>query len=168
MYVLEWRTASALTRGLFWCLFPELLRNSGNKNIKKNSSREYVIILLFTRHNESINDEKKNLNTSSPCLTRLSFYWWPHNRLPMTSQWPDNFNPITWIMKSNSFYIYLINGDIHGRSCKNVRCFMAGIKATVWNISDSSRGEKPSSVFWNLLAGIRLADRKWYFPWSLW
>ena len=32
MYVLEWRTISALTRVLFWCLFPSLLRNSGNKH----------------------------------------------------------------------------------------------------------------------------------------
>ena len=32
MYVLLWRTVYALTRVLFWCLFPSLLRNSGNKN----------------------------------------------------------------------------------------------------------------------------------------
>ena len=37
MYVLEWWTVSALTRGLLWCLFPELLRNEGNKH--KNNSR---------------------------------------------------------------------------------------------------------------------------------
>ena len=30
MYVLSWRTVPALTRVLFWCLFPSLLRNSGN------------------------------------------------------------------------------------------------------------------------------------------
>ena len=32
MYVLSWRTISALTRVLFWCLFPSLLHNSGNKH----------------------------------------------------------------------------------------------------------------------------------------
>ena len=32
MYVLSWRTISALTQVLFWCLFPSLLRNSGNKH----------------------------------------------------------------------------------------------------------------------------------------
>ena len=32
MYVLSRRTVSALTRVLFWCLFPSLLRNSGNKH----------------------------------------------------------------------------------------------------------------------------------------
>ena len=32
MYVLSWRTVSAPTRVLFWYLFPELVRNSGNKN----------------------------------------------------------------------------------------------------------------------------------------
>ena len=32
MYALLWRTVYALTRVLFWCLFPSLLRNSGNKH----------------------------------------------------------------------------------------------------------------------------------------
>ena len=32
MYVLLWRTVYALTRVLFWCLFPSLLRNSGKKH----------------------------------------------------------------------------------------------------------------------------------------
>ena len=32
MYVLLWRTVYALTRVLFWCLLPSLLRNSGNKH----------------------------------------------------------------------------------------------------------------------------------------
>ena len=32
IYVLLWRTVYALTRVLFWCLFPSLLRNSGNKH----------------------------------------------------------------------------------------------------------------------------------------
>ena len=31
MYVLEWGTISVLTRGLFWCLFPELRSNEGNR-----------------------------------------------------------------------------------------------------------------------------------------
>ena len=32
MYVLSWRPVSALTHVLFWCLFPSLLLNSGNKH----------------------------------------------------------------------------------------------------------------------------------------
>ena len=61
MYVLEWRTVSALTRGLFWCLFPELRSNEGNKY--QNNTRvspetvrheSTYIILFLTRHNESI------------------------------------------------------------------------------------------------------------------
>ena len=32
MPVFSWRTVSALTRVLLWCLFPSLLRNSGNKH----------------------------------------------------------------------------------------------------------------------------------------
>ena len=31
MYVLSWQTVSVLTQVLFWCLFPLLLHNSGNK-----------------------------------------------------------------------------------------------------------------------------------------
>ena len=37
MYVLAWRTVYALTRGLFWCLFPELRSNEGNKH--QNNTR---------------------------------------------------------------------------------------------------------------------------------
>ena len=77
MYVLEWRTGSALTRGLVWCLFPELRSNEGNKH--QNNTRMSVatvhhesenIILLFSRHNCSINDDKNDdLYTLSPCPT---------------------------------------------------------------------------------------------------
>ena len=31
MYVLEWQAVSALLKGLFWCLFPELWSNKGSK-----------------------------------------------------------------------------------------------------------------------------------------
>ena len=41
MYVLLWRSVYALTRVLFWCLFPSLLRNSGNKH-QNNPSRERI------------------------------------------------------------------------------------------------------------------------------
>ena len=36
MYVLSWRTVSALTQVLFLCLFPSLFHNLGNKH--KNNS----------------------------------------------------------------------------------------------------------------------------------
>ena len=39
MYVLSWRTVSALTRVLFWYLFPEFRSNPGNKH-QKQPSRE--------------------------------------------------------------------------------------------------------------------------------
>ena len=78
MYVLAWRTVCALTRVLFWCLFPELRSNEGNK--RQNNTRvsaqtvrhkSTYIILFLTRYNESINDAKnEDLHTSSPCLTR--------------------------------------------------------------------------------------------------
>ena len=77
MYVLKWQTVSALTRGLFLCLFPELRTNKGNK-LKNNTQvgaeavrhESTYIISFLTRHNESINDDKNDdLYTSSPCLT---------------------------------------------------------------------------------------------------
>ena len=77
MYVLEWRTVSALTRGLFLCLFPELRSNEENK-YKHNTrvSTETVrhestyIILFLTRHNESIYDDKKTICTHHPLAWR--------------------------------------------------------------------------------------------------
>ena len=87
MYVLEWRIVSALTGGLFWCLFPELRSNEGNKHQNNTrASAETVrhestyIILSLTLHNESINGGKNDIFTSSPCLTRSVFI------RPMTSQ----------------------------------------------------------------------------------
>ena len=102
MYVLEWRTASALTRGFFWCLFPELQNNEEN-NTKKHSSerrnslsRQYIPYFFFTWHNESINEDKSyDLYISSPCLTRSVFVLLVTSQsiaddVAMTSQWPDN------------------------------------------------------------------------------
>ena len=81
LYVPEWRTVSALTRGLFLCLFPELRSNEGDKH--KNNIRvsaetvrheSNYIILFLTRPNEYINnDENDDLYTSFPCLTRSVF-----------------------------------------------------------------------------------------------
>ena len=58
MYVLSRRTVSALTRALFLCLFPMLLRNSGNKhqNIPLVSaetvrhSSTYIILYVLVLH----------------------------------------------------------------------------------------------------------------------
>ena len=79
---------TALTRGLFWCLFPELRSNEGNKH--QNNTRvsaetvrheSTYIILFLTRHNKSINDDKNDdLYTSSSGPTRSVF------DLIMTSQ----------------------------------------------------------------------------------
>ena len=55
MYVLLWRTVSALTRVLFWYLSPSLLRNSGNKHQNNylvgaetiRHSSAYIIVYLL-------------------------------------------------------------------------------------------------------------------------
>ena len=129
MYALKWRTVSALTRGLFWCLFPSLLCNSGNKH--QNNTRvsaetvchgSTYIISFLTWHNESINEDKNTIFTRRlrVLLAQFSFCWWRHNRLLMTSQWPHNCDAITWIVISNSLDIDFIHSDIHGRSCKKL------------------------------------------------
>ena len=85
--LLQWRTVSAITIGLFWCLFPKLGCNEGNKH--QNNTlvsawtvcHEYTHYLIFTQHNKSVNDDKiDDLHTSSPCLSRSVYI------LLMTSQ----------------------------------------------------------------------------------
>ena len=55
MYVLELRTVSALTRGLFWCLN----KHQNNTRVSAETVRHEstYIISFLTRHNESINDD---------------------------------------------------------------------------------------------------------------
>ena len=46
MYVLKWRTVYALTRLLFWCLFPELRSNEGNKHQNNIGVKSYEWYLI--------------------------------------------------------------------------------------------------------------------------
>ena len=59
--------------------------------------------------------------------------WWRHNRLAMTSQWPEHCDANTWQVISNSLDIVFIHGDIYGRSCK--KCMYNGhsFKEMYWN-----------------------------------
>ena len=77
-YVLEWRTVYAVTRGWFWCFFPELRSHEGNKHRNNTRMSAYTvhhkstyIILFLTWLNESINyDKNGDLHRSALCLTR--------------------------------------------------------------------------------------------------
>ena len=89
------------SRVLFWCLFPELRSNEGNKH--QNNTRvstETVchksthIILFVTRQNESINDDKTMIFTHHSRVS-LSFRsaddviidcQWRHNDLTIVTQ----------------------------------------------------------------------------------
>ena len=81
MYVLEWRTVYALTKWLFWCLFPELRSNEGNKHQNNTRVSTQTVhykstyhILFLTWYDGSMNDNKNNyLHTSSLSLTRLVY-----------------------------------------------------------------------------------------------
>ena len=65
MYVLSWRTGSALIRVLLWCLFSLLLRNSGNRH-----QNNPLVTTETTRH-------------SSTCI--ILYAWWRHQ---MARYWP--------------------------------------------------------------------------------
>ena len=132
MYVLEWRTVSALTRGLFWCLFPELeaTREINTKITLEWAQKRFVMRVhtLFNFLHDITNPSMTIKSTSFThrprvSLAYFSFCWGRHNRLLMTSLWPDNCDAITWIVIFNSLDIYFIHGDIHGRSCKKF-CYL--------------------------------------------
>ena len=112
MHVIEWRIVSALTRGLFWCLFPELRSNKGNKyqnNTRVNTEtirhESTYIILFLTWYNEFINNDNND-----------HLYIIPMSQL-LRIHFADNCEAITWIV-ANSLDIDFIHGDIHGQSCK--------------------------------------------------
>ena len=54
MYVLAWGTVYALTRGLFWCLFPKLRSNEGNKHQNNTKIRLPYVLLMKS---QSIGDD---------------------------------------------------------------------------------------------------------------
>ena len=101
------------------CYFGEIFWWFSAETVRHESA---YIILFFTWHNKSINNDKNvSIYMSSQCLTaRFSFCWWCNNRLLMKLQWPDNCYAITWIVISNSLDIDFIHSDIHGRLCKKL------------------------------------------------
>ena len=143
MYIPAWRTVYALTRVLFWCLFPELRSNEGNKQQINTRVSAYTvrhkstyIILFLTWHNESINNAKnEDLHTSSPCLTRSLYVTLMTSQsigdhVTMTRQlWREHVKAI-----SNSLDIDFIHGDIHGRSCKKTNYSTACYNMRIYNI----------------------------------
>ena len=68
MYVRLWRTIYALTRVLFWCLFPSLLRNKHQNNPLVTAwtgrhASTYIILYLY------------RISKSEPCATSLGLGW---------------------------------------------------------------------------------------------
>ena len=119
MYVLEWRTVSALTRELFWCLFPEL---RSNKWVHKQCvTRVHTLFYFWHDITHPQMTIETTIFTHGPVvsLARFTFSSWRHIRL-LTSQWPDNSEATTRIMISDSLDIDFIHDDVHGRSCNNV------------------------------------------------
>ena len=81
-----------------------------------------VHILSYFLHDITILEMslKTRIFTHHPrdSFARFTVCWWRHNRLAMTSQWPNNCDANTWQLISNSLDIDFIHGDIHDRSCK--------------------------------------------------
>ena len=56
---------------------------------------------------------KTTIFTHCPCvsLTRFLFCWWHHNQLLMTSQWPDNYDMVMWIVISISHILVCLTSE---------------------------------------------------------
>ena len=100
MYVLEWRTVSALTRVLFWYLFPLLLRNSGHKHQNNplvsaetiRHSSAYIILyilvhgypsthlVLICKINDAWSKSSSIASHSSPVRSTYGMYFVGSNR----------------------------------------------------------------------------------------
>ena len=97
-YVIEWQIIFALTRGLFWCLFPEWHSNEGNEyqnSTRVSTFKQFVtrVYALFYFLDDITNPKwwlKTTIFTHRPgvSLARFTFFWC-HNKLLMTSQWSD-------------------------------------------------------------------------------
>ena len=113
---------SALTRGLFWCLYPELRSNEGNKyqnytRVSAETVRTRVHTLsYFLRDIHKLRCKRRSSHIVH--VSHLLGFRPADDELLVTSQWPDNYDAITWMVISNSLIVDFIHGDIHGRSCK--------------------------------------------------
>ena len=131
LYVLEWRTVSALTRGLFGVYIPscEARREINTKNNARASTEtiryeKTYIIQFLARHNESINTINRRSLRVVPMSHLLDFCSADDITIDaddVTSQLPDNCDAITWVVIFNPLDIDFVQGDIHGLSCKNCR-----------------------------------------------
>ena len=82
MHALEWRTVSALARGLFWCLFPEL--RSSERSKQQNSTRlraetvrhESVYIISYLCGRIICNHHFTVLDTFPKARAGVCIVWW--------------------------------------------------------------------------------------------
>ena len=128
MYGLKWQIVYAPMRGLFWCLFPELQSNEGNKYqnnpwVSTWTGHECTYITLFLRqHTNPLMMMKTTILTHRFhfSLALFGFCWWHNNRLLVMSQLPENCDVThasTYKVISYSLEIGFILGDIHGLLC---------------------------------------------------
>ena len=126
MYVLTWRTFYVLTRGLFWCLFPELCSNEGNKhqnNTRVSAAHKQFVTrvhtLFYFLHditNPWITLKQGSSLRSSVCLTRLLYV------LLMTPQsMEDDVTMTTQLWRDNvTSDMWLVRYRFYGGSCKKI------------------------------------------------
>ena len=98
IHVLSWRTVNALTRGLFWCLFPELRNTQITLEWVHKQFVTRVLVLFYFLHDIRINQWDWKLRSSciaivfrSLCLCSVDDVtidcWWRLN-YPTSVTWP--------------------------------------------------------------------------------
>ena len=125
-------------------------------------------------------------------LARFTFCWWRHNRLLMTSQWPDSCDAITWVLISNSSDIDFVHGNIRGRLRKKPLISHKTVNLVVLNLFFKKHGiylhmlsflntkmqqvieilsyerkESAYSIIWLLMTWWRKEpghEQRWYWP----
>ena len=114
MYVLELRTVSALTRGLFWCLLNKYQKITLEWAQKQFVTKVHILFYFLHDITNPWMTIKTTVFTHHPrvLLARFSFCWWRNNRLLMTSQWQEKWGAIF-----NSLNINFIHSDIHRWLC---------------------------------------------------
>ena len=101
MYVLLWQTVYALTRVLFWCLFPSLLRNSGNKH-----QNNPLVSAETIRHSSTYIILYKLVLGSHLVKSRSS--------LTFISAVESSWNPTQSMMTSSNGNIFRVTGHLCG------------------------------------------------------
>ena len=140
MYALEWRTLHALTRELFWCF---LCSKTLVRALREFVTRVYTLSYFSNDITNPYMTIKITIFTHHPLCHSLGFRsdydvtvdcWWRHDDQIIVTRACEKL----YLTRYTSIFIH---GDIHGRSCKNIRyntptfClfFLIATKQSTWS-----------------------------------